>query len=212
MTAFSKILREWRKLLINFSVSEPAIADTFEIIRQAYEEDGRYYHTLSHIEAVLQAVSDLKPIAHHYEVIQLSAWFHDIVYDSKASDNEVQSARLARRLMEQMGLPQRTIAQVGRMILATADHRNPDNDPDIDIMLDADLAVLGSDEVSYALYALNVNLEYSWVENDLYRQARIGVLRGFLERPSIYRTQPMIKRYEAQARENLEREIVRLST
>jgi predicted metal-dependent HD superfamily phosphohydrolase len=59
---------------------------------------------------------------------------------------------------------------------------------------------------------LNIHLEYAWIVDEVYRQARMGILRGFLERPFIYRTQPMIERYERQARENLEREIVQLSS
>lgn len=206
----NKMTAQWQQLLINFSVSSPAATSIYEEIVGRYGEEGRYYHTLAHIEQVLETAEQLQQLAHDYPAIQLAVWFHDIVYDSHAADNEAQSAAYAESALTNLSIPPATVRKVGRMILATADHANPTQDADIAILLDADLAVLGSEEAAYARYCREIRREYGWVPEAAYRAGRIKVLERFLERPRIYHTPLLYERLEARARENLREEIGRL--
>jgi predicted metal-dependent HD superfamily phosphohydrolase len=60
-----------------------------------------------------------------------------------------------------------------------------------------------STSASYREYAEAIRFEYSWVPGDVFRTARDGVLRNFLARPFLYRTDAMRQRFEDQARDNI---------
>jgi predicted metal-dependent HD superfamily phosphohydrolase len=176
-----------------------------------YGEDGRYYHTIAHVEQVLDTIAELEPLAEDYAAVQLAAWFHDIIYNPQMADNEAQSAVYAESVLMGLSVPTETVRKVSRMIRATADHTNPANDPDTMILLDADLAILGSDEAGYLAYSQAIRLEYSHVPEAAYRNGRIAALNRFLKRPRIYHTPLLYKRLETRARENMIGEIGRLS-
>ncbi len=207
-----KYLDQWEALLIKFSVSQAAIAKSFADIVLYYGESGRHYHNLAHIEQVLATIEELKPLAHDLAAIQLAAWFHDIIYNTRTPDNEVQSAVHAESVLTNLYIPVETIHKVNQLILATAKHLNPTGDPDTDILLDADLSIFGSDKAEYQRYTEAIRKEYSHVPEENYRVGRIKVLSRFLERPQIYHTPPMHDQLEEQARHNLSEEIARLSS
>lgn len=206
-----KYLDRWETLLIQFSVSKALIAKSFADIVLYYGESGRYYHNLSHIQHVLEVLDELQPLAEDFSAIQLAAWFHDIIYNTRTPDNEIQSAVHAESVLMNLSIPIDTIRKVTQMILATAKHMNPTNDPDTYLLLDADLAILGGDETAFKAYCEAIRKEYEWVAGSEYRSNRIKVLERFLERPRIYHTPPLYERLEAQARKNLLAEIGRLS-
>jgi predicted metal-dependent HD superfamily phosphohydrolase len=183
----------------------------FEQILIRYGEDGRHYHTLDHVIQVLDAIAELRPLAQDYTAVQLAAWFHDIIYNPQMADNEAQSAAYAESVLMELSVPAETIRKVSQMIRATADHTNPANDPDTTILLDADLAILGSNEAGYLVYSQAIRREYAHVPEAAYRNGRIAALNRFLKRPRIYHTPLLYERLEAQARANMMREIGRLS-
>jgi hypothetical protein len=80
------------------------------------------------------------------------------------------------------------------------------------LLLDIDLSILGADEDAFDRYDRAIREEYSWVPEAEYRNARIKVLKSFADRASIYHTLIGRKRYESQARANLERALARLRT
>jgi predicted metal-dependent HD superfamily phosphohydrolase len=205
------LLERWRQLLINFSVSDETGEAIFEEMLIRYGEDGRYYHTIAHVEQVLDTIAELRSLAEDYPALQLAAWFHDIIYNPQMADNEAQSAVYAESVLTGLSVPAKTVRKVSRMIRATADHTNPANDPNTMILLDADLAILGSDEAGYLAYSQAIRLEYSHVPEAAYRNGRIAALNRFLKRPRIYHTPLLYERLEAQARANMMREIGRLS-
>src|ERR1700677_1678885 len=85
----------WHGLLRTWSV-DPVQADrTFDDIRRAYSGSGRFYHTLAHVLAVLGTVDKLASFAGNVNAVKLAAWLHDVIYDSKASNNEERSAEYA---------------------------------------------------------------------------------------------------------------------
>jgi predicted metal-dependent HD superfamily phosphohydrolase len=205
------LLERWRQLLINFSVSGEAGTAVFEGMLIRYGEDGRYYHTLDHVIQVLDAIAELRPLAQDYTAVQLAAWFHDIIYNPQMADNEAQSAAYAESVLMGLSVPAETIRKVSRMILATAEHTNPTHDPDTYLLLDADLAILGSNEAGYLAYSQAIRLEYSHVPEAAYKNGRIAALNRFLKRPRIYYTPLLYERLEIRARENMIGEIGRLS-
>jgi len=96
--------RKWRDLLRDWAV-DPTLADrTFEEIRQQYAEPDRFYHTLDHVQCVLETLETLCSHARNLNAIRLAAWLHDMIYDSKSSDNEERSAEYAERLCERLSV------------------------------------------------------------------------------------------------------------
>ena len=102
----------------------------------------------------------------------LAAFFHDAVYDPQRRDNEEQSAALAERVLERAGLAagarRRT---VGDLVRATAAPRGDRPTPDRAVLLDADLAVLGSEPAAYQAYVTGVRAEYAHVDDEAWRPA-----------------------------------------
>jgi predicted metal-dependent HD superfamily phosphohydrolase len=81
---------------------------------------------------------------------------------------------------------------------------------DTDILLDADLAILGAEVQRYLRYAEDIRHEYEWVDDAKYRAGRVKVLQAFLDRNRIYRTQRMFVEGEQAARNNMYKEMLRL--
>jgi predicted metal-dependent HD superfamily phosphohydrolase len=211
-TLFHRLESRWSRLLAALGLREPEHADIFEALVKAYEGPGRYYHTLTHLEAVLATIELLEGEARRPDLVQIAAWFHDMVYDTHATDNEERSARLAEAACVLWGLPAEDVAAVGRLIRATRTHEAAGDDRDAHVLLDADLAILGSDEAVYDAYAAAIRREYAWVPEAEYRQGRARVLEGFLRREHLFRLGEMRNRHETQARRNLAREIAALNS
>lgn len=202
---------DWLRLLRTFAVPDADAGRGFDELAAAYGEPTRFYHNLEHVSAVLTTVAGLHGLAHDLAAVQLAVWFHDAVYDSRASDNEERSAALAETRCTHWGIPRPTVDTTLRLILATKTHRVEDIDTDGAILLDADLAILGADESQYERYTRAIRREYAWVAEEDYRRGRTGVLQGFLGRERIYRLDRMHAPYDAAARNNLRRELVLLA-
>ena len=199
--------RRWRDLLGSLGTAGPVADQLYGQIAQRYVEPGRYYHTLEHIAEVLDAVDRLAALAHNRPALELAAWLHDVVYDSRASDNEEQSAAFATEVLHGLGVPEPLVAATGQLILRTKTHQAPEGEEDARVLIDADLAILGAPPSWYERYAGAIRREYAWVPDDRYRAGRRQVLERFLARERIYYTEPMFQALEAAARRNLSQEI-----
>jgi predicted metal-dependent HD superfamily phosphohydrolase len=201
---------DWSKLLHSLGLGGSLADRTFADLAQAYLAEGRHYHTLRHVRQVLDTLRALRDQANNLPALELAAWFHDVVYDTRASDNEERSAAFAQQTLHGLRLPQSLIAVVTRHILDTRTHRPAVADPDSYLFLDADLAILGSSESDYRRYREAIRREYAWVHEAPYRAGREQVLRTFLQRPRIYLTDRLFVALENQARRNLQQEIASL--
>lgn len=175
-----------------------------------YDDEARTYHNRVHVLDTLQTAAWL---SHHapgqQREIRLALWFHDAIYDSERSDNEARSAELAAACLQRCSAPVNLIADVGDLIMATKTHDTASAASEV--VVDADLAILGRSHALYAAYAQAIRQEYSWVSEAAYRQGRQAVLASFLNRPQIYHTAQMLETYESAARANLRWELNQLS-
>ncbi|MBD2326166.1 hypothetical protein [Alkalinema sp. FACHB-956] len=197
----------WYTLLKSWAVKDREITKTYQEIVNAYSESHRHYHTLPHIAHVLDTLETLRPKAQDWLALQCAAWFHDIVYDPTQRTNEAESAAVAQGYLEAWSIDRDRIHTIKRLILATQDHRIPDDLPDAALLLDADLAILGSAPQDYDRYAAAIRREYDWVSLAEYQQGRIAVLQNFLQRDRIYHTNRLFADLEQAARHNLQTEI-----
>ena len=180
-------------------------------LEAAYAEPHRRYHTRRHIEqclALLDEVPDL--MDSERQVLTYAIWWHDAVYDPTAKDNEAQSADMARRDLRDFDVSIHAREEVARLIRLTAGHKVEAEDRLGEILVSIDLAILGADPAEYDVYAQAVKAEYGHVPDEAWRQGRPAVLKSFLEAEFIYPDLDLRLRFEAQARENLAREIASL--
>jgi predicted metal-dependent HD superfamily phosphohydrolase len=174
-----------------------------------WSEPQRHYHTADHLAAVLDVVDRHADLAPHPERVRLAAWMHDAVYDPRAlgDANERDSAEFAAGLLSTLGVSGTVADEVARLVGLTAGHATGPEDPDGELLCDADLAVLASDEQRYARYRAAIRREYAHVSDADFRAGRAQVLKALLELPSIYRLAPLREAWEATARANLAKEL-----
>lgn len=201
----------WESLLQPFQINPRVTQKVFYDLVAAYSSVGRFYHTLEHIQHILQTIEQMRSLAINFPAIQLAAWFHDVIYDPRAKDNEEKSAEYAVASLNQFEISVTTVEYVKTLILNTKTHQAPPNDIDSKILLDSDLAILGASELEYRAYAKAIRQEYSWVSDELYHVARKQVLQNFLRRKRIYFTEQLFLGLEVRARGNLQAEITALS-
>jgi predicted metal-dependent HD superfamily phosphohydrolase len=191
----------------------------FDSLLGRHRETHRQYHGVRHVTWVVRHVEELAAteLVDDVGAVVVAAFFHDAIYDPQASDNESASARLADHELAALGWDAHRRQRVSTMIEATATHDVPDDpgiDPGIDIdtavLLDADLAVLGSEPAGYQAYVAGVRSEYAHVSADDWRAGRTQVLQSFLDRPALYATATALARWEARARANLAAEVASL--
>lgn len=177
----------------------------------AWSEPQRHYHDLRHLRECLTRWQAWKGLAQHPGEVALALWYHDVVYQPKAGDNEQLSAEWAARAMRKAGLDTECIDRVEALIMATR-HDAPAETPDAQLLVDIDLAVLGASPPRFDEYDHDVRAEYAWVSEALYRTKRAEVLRGFAQRDRIYQTGVAFDELEAQAKANLAAALARLDT
>ncbi|MEJ2747241.1 MAG: hypothetical protein P8183_04915 [Anaerolineae bacterium] len=202
--------RQWDDLMAFYGVDLAQAEPVWLDVVGHYEGNGRYYHTLRHIQNVLAFIDSAHDHAVDLPSIKLAAWFHDVIYDVHRSDNETQSAIYAGRVLQKLGVPADTIAKVGYMIRATKHNLGCPDDIDCQIMLDADLATFASEwEVQIEIEEA-IRQEYAFVPEADYRAGRQIILQNFLKRERIYCTPQMYAEREEAARQNIKRTVAAL--
>lgn len=190
---------QWQRLAQGIELPPEAAQDIYADLKAQYTQPERDYHNLAHILDVLTLIQQLTPTPS--AELLLAAWFHDAVYNSKSKDNEAHSVSLAQATLARFSI---NIERIEELILATATHQAPANDLEMQILLDADLAILGTGRRTYQAYSLAIRQEYSWVEEAEYNTGRTAVLQQFLSRPNLYFTPQMQAARQAQAVDNFQ--------
>ncbi|MEY8688494.1 MAG: N-methyl-D-aspartate receptor NMDAR2C subunit [Leptothrix sp. (in: b-proteobacteria)] len=173
-----------------------------EQLLAAYGEPHRHYHGLQHLEECIARLDESIHLAARPGEVEMALWFHDAIYDLQGKDNERRSADWACRELAACGAAEPVIRRIDNLIMATC-HAAVPLDPDQQLLVDIDLAILGAPPARFAEYNRQIMAEYAWVPDALYRSKRREVLHGFLSRPFIYSTGHFRARLERQARANL---------
>lgn len=132
----------------------------------------RNYHNKEHILQVLKSNKT-------WNTTQMYAiLFHDLVYSPISNTNEELSAKKAKEHLLSFNISDVDIGKVYQIILATKSHKAT-NDREIDLVLDADCSILGSDREMYARYVTAIRKEYFMFNDDEYKEGRLKFLRSF---------------------------------
>jgi len=161
---------------------------------------SRHYHTLTHLDACLRELDDVRDLALRPAEVELALWLHDAVYRSWRRDNEQRSADLAALTLQSASVE--SVERIRQMILATM-HGDEAQGGDTALVTDIDLSILGQPPDVYAVFERAIRREYWWVPRTRYVAGRRRVLEGFLARSTIYRHRRFHEKYEVQARANI---------
>jgi predicted metal-dependent HD superfamily phosphohydrolase len=181
-----------------------------------WAEPTRRYHTTTHLVEMFWALEEMEEGREindrQCSVARLAAWFHDAIYDPASSpgSNEADSAALARKTLRRLGLRDRDIDAVDRLIRLTARHDADAAEPLDAAFHDADLWILSAAQERFDAYCEQVRQEYEHVPDTEYRNGRAAILAPLLHRDRIYRTSHALHEWERPARINLGRELTRL--
>jgi predicted metal-dependent HD superfamily phosphohydrolase len=174
---------------------------TFNDLITAYTQADRYYHNLNHISECLQLLHAYQTYTKHPHEVSLAIWFHDAIYNPKRDDNEERSAHWAQTFLQSNKQSTSVTHRIYNMILATK-HHQADNSSQA-LMMDIDLAILGSSPSRFNQYEKAIQQEYAWLSADRYYAGRSHILKSLLARETIYYTPALRRVFEQQARENL---------
>ena len=211
-------LQVWTDFCRANQVAETTALKWGNIIGSKYGEAHRFYHTLDHISRMLELLKqhNITPNCAKYQILILSIFFHDIIYDPKSKSNELDSMQEFEKFVQDVpnAFDDEVVAKTKSCIKDTIAHQ-----PTIEgfeIFLDFDLEILSAGKADYANYAMNIKKEYHFV-ND-YSLQRTKVMQNFLKRDKIYFDSDFAKSLnvdlierEKAARLNIAREIRELN-
>jgi predicted metal-dependent HD superfamily phosphohydrolase len=201
-------LARWQSIWKQLGAAAPD-EELFHRLVECYSEPHRKYHTMQHLSECFAHFESVNSLAERPDEVELALWFHDAIYDTKRKDNEQRSAEWARDSVVAAGLTEEQANRIYQLIMATMHNAVPVG-RDAEVLVDIDLAILGSDTTRFDEYEAQVREEYAWVPESLYRAARTQVLERFLKRERIYSTEFFHSAYEARARENIAHSLARL--
>ena len=189
----------------------PLARELFTRLERLYATPPRVYHTLDHAHDCIQTFDRFAALAADALLVEWALWLHDVVYVPGKADNEADSAAVSSEFLAALGAPHNATIRADELILATR-HTGEPLSGDAALVADVDMAILAAEPAVYARYAAGIRAEYAFAGEDQYRNGRAAFLRSLLARPVIYVTPDMRGVFEAPARDNVRRELLRLGS
>jgi predicted metal-dependent HD superfamily phosphohydrolase len=182
-----------------------------------WTEPHRRYHSTRHLVEMFWALEDLTDAGELSDgaatLARAAAWLHDAVYDPPALPgiNETASVALADEVLRQLRLDSDAIRTVVELIQMTTDHTVRRNSKLHRAFNDADLWILSASRDRFDEYCAQVREEYASVPDEQYALGRTAILRQLDGPDGLYLTAYGRSHWTEAARENLARELARLS-
>jgi predicted metal-dependent HD superfamily phosphohydrolase len=204
--------QRWFELLAALKIDQTTAETLWEEIVQHYAEGRRVYHNLGHLYDLFKKMDRHQEDVTDIKAVELAIWYHDIVYDPMSKDNEEKSAILCAKRLKTLGLDISFKEKVYKLIRSTKTHTieswdNESDKKDNEFLLDLDLSILGSKGDKYVKYTSQIRREYNIVPAFLYFSGRKKVLKNFLEKERLFKTNSFYEKYEKTARANIWKEL-----
>ena len=181
----------------------PECVEIFRALKGRYGESHRVYHNGDHIRHCLAEFDSINAglTQTSKDIIELSIWFHDVVYEIAASDNEAESARWFSSLADDRLNPD-IINAVNRCILYTT-HQDMPADPCSLYMVDVDLSGFGQDWEGFVVDGRKIREENNHLDDEAFVGGQIKFMTRLLNRSRIFYTEYFNTRLENRARQNI---------
>jgi predicted metal-dependent HD superfamily phosphohydrolase len=192
----------WKRCQIGGGAKADA-DDVYQEVYGYYSESGRHYHTPRHIEHCLIQFDLSSAEMDDADAVEMAIWFHDLIFDAQAPDNELQSAR---RFVELAGdsMDEDFKSRVYDLIMATAPPRMPKT-TDQEYMLDIDLSSFGLPWADMLRDSIAVRRESADLSDADFFPGQRAFLESLVNREHFYFTEYFRSRIEETARSNINR-------
>ena len=178
-------------------------------VAAAYSANGRFYHTLTHIQHMFTIADQLQAVTTDFTAVQLAIWFHDAIYQLNAIDNEILSADLFMTLSESVIQPA-IRQQVYQHIIATLHNGSQMLDHDSRYMVDIDLSSFGLPWEKFLQNSRHVREEMRHIPDEEFYPKQYRFQQSLLKHGRFYQTDYFFRNYEQSALNNIADYFVRL--
>jgi predicted metal-dependent HD superfamily phosphohydrolase len=177
----------------------------FSKLVEAYGEEARRYHVLSHVEFVIDTIEQFYPEAPAW--VYWAAFYHDFVYDPRRHDNEERSGDEAMVAGAEHFGP--SIVDVVRSIRMTAKHDLEACEGFDEALLVGDLMGLAIPRAEYEANTARIRQEYSMFSDVEWYRGRAAFIESYGSR-RIFPREERFDEYENAAHANMQAELEKL--
>ena len=194
-------VRLWNQ--VSMQPDDDHVAKIWERITEGYCESHRYYHSQRHILFCLRQFERVEDTLTDRVAVGLATWFHDVILDPAANDNEEQSKLLFQELAKNH-LPVELIEKTSSLIMSTCHIDAPANF-DESCIQDIDLSSMGEGWDSFVRDVDDLRKEYSHLSDEQFINVTNDFYHKMLGRNKIYSSDYFFGHCEQQARNNIKR-------
>lgn len=189
----------WQRCLLDSAIDESATIH--QQLIASYSEPQRFYHRLTHIEHCLALIEKISSELQSPEALELAIWYHDVIYQPGAKDNEQLSADLFMTTSDGV-FDDNLRDTVYQHIMATVHDGSEVNHADTIYMLDIDLSSFGRPWAEFIQDSDNLRLEMKHWPDDAFYRRQTRFQDKLFGQPRFFKSDYFYDNYEAQARQN----------
>ena len=151
-----------------------------KIILSMWNESHRAYHSLNHLNDMIDQINEnkLQYSQREYEKLIIATLFHDIVYDPMRSDNEEKSAQFFMNCCEDKSNPD--VLEINQIILDTITHES--NTPLSEVFCHFDMNIVERDFNQLLKWEKGIFEEFQAYGPDIYKQGRLTFLESLMDK------------------------------
>ncbi len=190
------------------NIGQQSMDAIWQELTNYYSEPQRHYHTRLHILKCLKLYDSVKARLNSPETVEMSIWYHDVIYDTTRKDNEEKSTELFK-LHAHGYLPDSVVQRVTDLIMATMHTREP-IDQDMAYLQDIDLSSFGETLDNFFQDGEDLRKESPHLQDEQYYQGKVSFFQMLTNREKVFFTDYFSNLFEQNARENIKREIQRI--
>jgi predicted metal-dependent HD superfamily phosphohydrolase len=192
------------------SIDSDWLGACYEEVHARYTESHRRYHSAGHIAHCLQQFDAASGLLDDANAVELAVWYHDVVYDIGAIDNEARSAEMFLRhasgqLSEDMS------ATVHELIMVTMHLCSLPATSDQSYLVDIDLSSFGLPRERFLRDSVNVREEFPHIPDAEFYTKQKKFLLELLGRKHFFFTEFFRNRHEVAACENISAYVQKLT-
>lgn len=189
--------------------SDERASTIYRDVRDRYMEPHRRYHTPVHIAHCLTQFDLAREHMEEPDAVEMALWFHDVIYDARANDNEEQSAKYFIECCDEELAPGFK-SVVWDLIIVTI-HKELPHSTDEKFMVDIDLSSFGLPWDRFLKDSEGVRDEFPHLSDEEFYPAQKIFLDALLAREHFCFTRFFRERHEQTARDNITKYLESLS-
>lgn len=183
-------------------------AAVYRDLKRRYSEGHRRYHTPAHIAHCLKQFDLVRDKMDHPDAVEMSIWFHDVIYNAEATDNEKKSADYFVDVCGDDVDPEFK-SKVYGLIMVTM-HTHLPKTLDEKYLVDIDLSSFGLPWDRFLRDSEAVREEFRHLGDEEFYPAQKQFLQSLVARKHFCFTKVFRDRHEKTARENIARYLEKL--